>query len=111
MLNYGYRAMGLTAALAGGLSLFAGCSGETGAPQPGEEAVGQVAEAATVPPPPPVNGIICTTQSFPEVTWKICLVRSPQKGVWISSADIQRKPGDPFLRVLSQSGPAEIFVP
>jgi len=99
------RRSACVAALAA-LALGGGC----GVGEPGE-AIGEAAQAKQGPPPPPLAPVICQTHSFPEITWYICLNHTPMKGVWIQSVDIQRKPGDPIVRVLSESGPAEIFVP
>lgn len=93
--------------------LIGACTGPGDSPGtvPAEAVDEAVHGKRPAPGPPPVNQVICTTHSFPEVTWSVCLTKGPMKGVWIQSADIQRKPGDPFIRVLSESGPADIFVP
>jgi Copper amine oxidase, enzyme domain len=109
MFKPGYRAVRLAGALAGLMVVGCGSTDEPSLEK--QEPVSQAAQAATTPPPPPPLPIICQIYNFPEVTWSICLAKGSMKGVWIASADIKRKPGDPFIRVLSQAGPAELFVP
>ncbi len=65
------------------------------------------------------QAIVCDVITFPTVppfpppvSWNVCLYWAEDKGIWISSAEIQRTPPNgPWTRVLSEAGPAEIFTP
>jgi hypothetical protein len=59
----------------------------------------------------PLQSTLCRLTHFTEVSWNVCLVWAEDKGIWIASADIMRKPGGPWIRVLNESGPSEIFTP
>lgn len=66
------------------------------------------------PKPQQQQAIVCDQTAFSDVSWKVCLFWAEDKGIWISSADILPKPpgvGVVWIRVLSESGPVEIFTP
>jgi primary-amine oxidase len=50
-----------------------------------------------------------TTFSSSDVSWNICLTWAGEKGIWISNADIKRTATEQWIRVLDDSGPAEIL--
>jgi hypothetical protein len=60
---------------------------------------------------PPNGSDRCVQMTCTETTWKVCLRHVGMKGIWISSAQLRRTAASPFMLVLSQAGPAEIFVP
>lgn len=53
----------------------------------------------------------CRQMTCPETSWRVCVQDAGLKGLWVGPVDLKRSPTAPWMRVLYDAGPAEIFVP
>lgn len=53
----------------------------------------------------------CVEVVNPETSWRTCISNQGRRGLVLGPTDIRRNAGGPWIRVLREAGPAEIFVP
>jgi primary-amine oxidase len=53
----------------------------------------------------------CKELKCPETSWRVCIQDKGLKGLWVGPVDLKRKADSAWMRVLYDTGPAEIFVP